>query len=41
MTGMGNPFLTTDSKLHFIHVEHILAVFFSQIYEVDQAFHEI
>ena len=41
MTGMGHPFLPTDNKLHFIHVEHVLAMFFSQIYEVDQALHEI
>ena len=41
MTGMGNPFLATDNKLHFIHVEHVLAMFFSQIYKVDQALHEI
>ena len=41
MTGMGNSFLTTDNKLlYFIHVDHVLAVFFSQSYEVDQALHE-
>ena len=39
MTGMGNPFLTTDNKLITLYTRG--AVFFSQIYEVDQALHEI
>ena len=37
MTGMG----TVSKLITHDHLEHALAVFFSQIYEVDQALHEI